>query len=151
MRFIKNQKAFTLIELVMVIVILGILAAVAIPKFTDISTDAKKAAEQATVGAVRAGIGTYYAGKIVKTQGGNAYPPMLDVAASGTNRTVAFFDTVLAQGGIRDGNWNKTTAGATLPSQYTGPFGGIYKYDTLAVPGTNAAGEFYITNPTIYQ
>lgn len=38
----KKQSAFTLIELVIVIIILGIWAAVAVPKFVDLQTDARK-------------------------------------------------------------------------------------------------------------
>lgn len=46
------QAGFTLIELVVVIVILGILAAVAIPQFTDLSSQAKTAVGQAACGAL---------------------------------------------------------------------------------------------------
>ena len=47
------QKGFTLIELVVVIVILGILAAVAIPQFTDLTVSAKAAVGQAACGALQ--------------------------------------------------------------------------------------------------
>ncbi|UCD63334.1 MAG: type II secretion system protein [Candidatus Zixiibacteriota bacterium] len=60
-----NQKGFTLIELVMIIVILGILAAVAIPKYQDLSGEAKEAAARGALGAVRSAITIYYANHAV--------------------------------------------------------------------------------------
>ena len=48
----KQQSGFTLIELVIVIAILGILSAVALPKFVDLSGSAKTAAVQGVAGAI---------------------------------------------------------------------------------------------------
>jgi MSHA pilin protein MshA len=56
------QRGFTLIELVMVIVILGVLAAVAIPKFVDLKGDAQAAALQGVAGAGASAAAINYAG-----------------------------------------------------------------------------------------
>lgn len=61
-----GQSGFTLIELVVVIVILGILAATALPKFVDMSGDARKAATQGVAGALASASSVNYAANIAK-------------------------------------------------------------------------------------
>ncbi|KAA0257367.1 type II secretion system protein [Deferribacter autotrophicus] len=97
-----NKKGFTLIELVIVIVILGILAAVAVPKFINLQSDAKKAAVSGLGGAVKSAANLVKArwmvdggtsdnvtieGKTVNVLGGTGYP---DATANGIGSAVDY-------------------------------------------------------------
>lgn len=55
-----NKKGFTLIELMIVVAIIGILAAIAVPKFADMVTKSKEASTKGSLGAVRSAVSIYY-------------------------------------------------------------------------------------------
>ena len=57
-----GQKGFTLIELVIVIVILGALAVVAVPRFIDLSTQAEEAAVEGVAGSMASAMAINFAG-----------------------------------------------------------------------------------------
>lgn len=132
--FRKNEKGFTLVELVIVITIVGVLAAVAIPKFFDFSGDSKKAAAQGALGGVRAAIANYYAYSATPAGGGSAgYPTLTQLTTAGT---------VMANSGIPDNPYstsatkNTVIAGTTKGTPETSGATGGWCYNATT-------GEFW--------
>ena len=62
-RMQKTSQGFTLVELVMVIVIIGILAAVAMPKFFDLTKEAEQAAVDGLAGSINTGMTVNFAAR----------------------------------------------------------------------------------------
>ena len=136
---VRETKGFTLIELVIIIVILGILAAVAIPKYQDITSQAREAAARASLGGLRSGITIFYANQAVTT-GTARWPSVVEVLTA---------NSVMAQGVPK--NPYQTTANKPdsvisgnnhVKGWVSGGAGGwVYKDSTGEVwPNTNTSG-----------
>ena len=114
----QSGQAFTLVELVIVIAIVGILAAIAIPRFIDIRNEAYISQRDGIVGAVRAGILTV-ASKNQVNQGAGTFPPELEsvwltigtvgglshAGATACNTNPCF--ELIMEGGYSDTHWTE--------------------------------------------
>ena len=114
----KKQAGFTLIELIMVIVILGVLSAFALPKFADFGSDARTASLQALAGALRATAGISHAQQLA------------DGASLGTSITLEGA-TITMVNGYPTADAAGITLAAQVSSDFTPDTGGNSGGDTL--------------------
>lgn len=77
-RMLKRQSGFTLIEMLIVIIVLGILAMIIVPQITVSTDDAKVSTLQSNLAGIRSAVELYY------VQHGNVYPGAVKVDASAT-------------------------------------------------------------------
>lgn len=78
----KNQSGFTLIELVMVIVIIGVLAAVGLPKFVNLKGDAQDSSVAAVAGSLGVAAATNAAARHANAAHGVAIADCADVGSA---------------------------------------------------------------------
>ena len=108
MRLRKKQKGFTLVELILTVVILGILVVAALPSFLNLDAKAKQGSRDGVLACVRSGLRVYYA-KQLTTSGNGAYPTTLDSAANGAAAVSNPIFGTICDPAVSDDNWTRSS------------------------------------------
>jgi len=120
----KTRNAFTMVELVFVIVIIGILSAVAVPKLAPIMNNAKTAKARDTLSAVRGSLATERQKRILRGtfthiydlgEGTNAFS-YFDSNTSGTR--VLEYDVPACSTASSKSCWARTAGSTTTPAKF---------------------------------
>ncbi len=135
----KNKnKGFTLIELIMVTIILGILAAVAVPRYMTSVASAEAAAEDAVIASINAGLESHATDMLIST--GRAYWP--DNPFTALKTAPSGYDDTDSDNADSDGEWtyNGSTLKITHQRQDNSIHTWTYAKGTNDDPDNNAVG-----------
>lgn len=133
----KSKNAFTMIEMVFVIVVLGILAAIAIPKFVATRTDAEITKARSDIASIRSAIVSERQTGLIR--GDSSYMPRLSTGVAGDNLfTGSDANRTLLMYGIDADEWQNTATVAGTSDTYTITINGV----TLPFTYTVADGKF---------
>lgn len=105
-----NERGFSLTELVMVIVILGILSAVALPKYADMTKEAEQAAVESTLGNLKSALNIWTMKRVSSGLPVTAHNPFDDLTSKPNNYAGAFPDVDLSN--CPNGKWAYQTGHA---------------------------------------
>ena len=130
-----NRKGFTLIELIMVTIILGILAAVAIPRYMTSVEKAEEAAEDAVISAIKAGLETYAVEQLMEN-GRRSWP---DNPWDALDTKPAGYDANDNDDADTDGEWTYNTTSKKITHQRNDNSRVGWQYDEGTQTGDTAA------------
>jgi prepilin-type N-terminal cleavage/methylation domain-containing protein len=112
----RDQKGFTLIEVIVIIIIVGLLGAIAIPKYISLTKDAEHGSVDSVIGSLRSALSLYSANQIVNNLPITAHNPFDDLSNRPSNYAGAFGDVDLSN--CPPGEWAYQSGDPVLNSNF---------------------------------